>query len=164
MIPFLLVIAYYGVLFLCQLFNGSVLFPGVLIIPVGLFIHGPATYLDSIQATILYCLIGSILDVIFSFLPFGFSMVFCIFFYCMQKAIFNPGHPILPSHRIGFEQLANISYILSLFIFRNTPFNIFQFLSTASVSQICIFLLSDKMALCHKKLMFVHDNYMKYQR
>ncbi|MDR0741918.1 MAG: hypothetical protein LBE98_00430 [Puniceicoccales bacterium] len=164
MISFLLVIVYYGVLFLCQLFNGSILFPGILIIPVGLFVHNPATYLDSFQATILYCLIGPILDVIFPFLPFGFSAVFCIFFYCIQRAMFAPGHSVLSSHRILLEQVANISYILLLFIFRNTPFGIFQFLSTASVSQICIFLLSDKMALCHKKLMFVYDNYIKYQR
>ncbi|MDR1173576.1 MAG: hypothetical protein LBK24_02160 [Puniceicoccales bacterium] len=164
MISFLLAIVYYGVLFLCQLFNGTALFPGVLIVPVGLFVHGPATYLDSIRATILYCLIGPILDVTFPFLPFGFSAVFCIFFYCMQRAIFTPGYPILSSHRIGFEQVANISYILSLFIFRNTPFGIFQFLLTAGISQICVFLLSDGMALCHRKLMFIYDNYIKYQR
>ncbi|MDR2432150.1 MAG: hypothetical protein LBD34_00110 [Puniceicoccales bacterium] len=164
MISFLIAIVYYGVLFLCQLFNGFILFPGVLVIPVGLFIHGPSIYLDSIRATILYCLIGPILDVIFPFLPFGFSTVFCIFFYCMQRAMFRSGHPLLPLHRIGIEQVANISYILSLFIFRHTSFGILQFLSTAGVSQICTFLLSDKMALCHKKLMFVYDNYMKYQR
>jgi hypothetical protein len=129
-----------------------------------LFIHGPATYLNSIQATILYGLVGPILDLIFPFLPFGFSAIFFIFFYCTQRAIFNPGYPMLSSHRIGIEQLANISYILFLFIFRNTSFGIFQFLSTATVSQICVFLLSDKMATCHKKLMFLYDNYMKYQQ
>ncbi|MDR1528003.1 MAG: hypothetical protein LBS22_00205 [Puniceicoccales bacterium] len=164
MISFLLVIVYYGVLFLCQLFNGFLLFPGVLVVSVGLFVHGPSIYLNPIQAAILYCLIGPILDVIFPFLPFGFSTIFCMFFYCIQRAIFSPGHPVSSSHRIGPEQVANISYIISLFIFRNTPFSIFQFLSTASVSQICTFLLSDGMALCHRKLMFVCDNYIKYQR
>ncbi|MDR2629206.1 MAG: hypothetical protein LBC30_04425 [Puniceicoccales bacterium] len=164
MISFLLVTVYYGLLFLCQLFNGSVVFPGVLIVPVGLFIHGPATYLDSVQAAILYCLIGPILDVTFPFLPFGFSATFCIVFYCIERTIFIPGRPVLSFHRVSLEQVANISYILFLFIFRNTPFGILQFLSTAAVSQICVFLLSDRMALCHRKLMFVYDNYIKYQR
>jgi hypothetical protein len=164
MISLFLAIAYCCVLFLCQIFNGATLFPGVLIIPVGLFIHNTVPYLSSLQATILYCLIGSILDVIFPFLPFGISIIFCTFFYCTQKAVFSPRYSILPSYRIAFEQFANVLYILLLCIFRNVPFSLFHFLPTVILSQICIFLVSNKMAIFHKRLMAIYDNYMKYQK
>jgi hypothetical protein len=100
----------------------------------------------------------------FPFLPFGFSIIFCILFFCIQKAIFDPRHLSAPHYRAAFEQTSNFLYILLLFIFRSAPFGTLQFISTVILSQTCVFLASNRMVCVHKKLMSIYDNYAKYQR
>lgn len=164
MLIFLFAILYYFTVFLCQLFNNVTPFPNALIVPIGLFIYSPAIHLRPIQAIILCVATGLLFDATFWFLPFGFSVIFCLFFHCALGLIGSATASGEDRRRRTFEQFANISYVFFLFALGSAPFPVGKFLLTAALSQTVAFLVSGPMARAHAAIASVCDNYARYRR
>jgi hypothetical protein len=161
-IVFSFTILYCGVTLFCQLVN-NVTFGIVSIIPVGLFISHSAVYLGQISAVILYLLIGLTFDAMFPFMPFGFSSAFCLLFHCLQKLILNTTDQPAPTHRVLFEQISGVSYVVCLFIFRTAAFSPYQFLQTLASSQIFTMIMSRTMSAWQRDVVIACNNYTKYR-
>ncbi|MDR1433466.1 MAG: hypothetical protein LBI61_03995 [Puniceicoccales bacterium] len=155
---------HYSTLIFCQFFNNATQYPSALIVPVGLLIHDHGDYLGPIGGTILCLAIGLLLDATFWFLPFGFSVIFCLFFHCARKLLANAAADKAIRHRIACEQLANILYVFFLFALGSGPFPVSKFLATAALSQAAVFFSSGPMARAHVKIASFCDGYAKYGR
>jgi hypothetical protein len=138
------------------------IFPGILLVPIGLFIHFPVIYLRPTGAIVLYCAVGLVFDATFKSLPFGFTALFCIFFYCLQRSILSKGTTFAAWHRYAFEHTASILHILFLFVLREASFSLYQFLLTALLSQIFLVLAANPMTLAHRKIAFICNHHTKY--
>jgi hypothetical protein len=164
MIALAFAITHYCLIFFCQIFNNTTVFPSALLISVGLLPHSAPAYLGSCQAVALYCFIGFYLDAIFRFLPFGFSAIFLLFFYFTQNSIVGSGNSAVRQHRISMEQVSNLFYVIFLFSFRSAAFILSQFLVTLLISQTFVLLFSDPFAALHRRIAAFCDSYAKYKK
>ncbi|MDR1414039.1 MAG: hypothetical protein LBI56_03840 [Puniceicoccales bacterium] len=162
MLAVCLIILYHLLLILMQIFNNIAPFPGILVVPIGLCIYFPAAYMRPLGATLLYCIVGLAFDSAFKFLPFGFTSIFCILFYCLQQSIANEVTTPMPSGRFALEHAVNTLYIFALFFFRGASFALYQFLLTVFLSHIFLMLVSNPMALAQQKIVSICNRHSKY--
>lgn len=158
----LVIIFYWCIIFCCQLLNNTVTLAGILIIPIGLFIYCPLYHLNTIGATFLYCTIGLVFDTMFTFLPIGFTVFFLLCFDVLQKCLFNTEQAASNQQRTQIEQLSNFVYIICIFLFQHSKFNISQFLLTVIISQCFIFAFSTVSYKTVKTCINTCDRFSKY--
>lgn len=163
MIVAVFAIFHYFLLFFVQILNNTVMCTLAPIVPAGLFVHSPIFHLGTGKAITLCCLTGSMLDGVFPFCPFGFGATFYIFFHCAQRLILKSGYPLLARYRIALEQIATVSYVFFLFIFRPVPMSTCRLLLTAVFSQIFTLALSNRIFLCHGKIAAIWNNCARYR-
>ena len=161
MLVAMLILLYFVVTLICLAVNNTVLISGALIITIGLFIQFPMTILKKFDIFILYSVIGMFFDLIFEFLPFGFTMFFLLIFYAIQNIVVCDCNRPLPSERVKFEQLSNFIYVCALFMFNASRFRIFQFITTLILSQITVLILSSPTEKIQRKLSVVCGKYYK---
>jgi hypothetical protein len=149
-------------LFACQVFNNTTMLPGTLLLPIGLVIATPGQLLGLWRATALFCLIGTLLDAVYPFVPPGFGATFLACCHGIQRTIFPTTIGMLPSDRMVFEQAVTALYPCFLFIFRGTKFSIYQFATTILLSQLFTLALSRSSSVLHWKIIALENSYARY--
>ena len=130
----------YVIMLICRLLNA--VFWGEMPVIVGVFVCSPVIACSLFESIVFYTVLGFILDSLYPFLPFGFSLVFFMVFFCISKFLFPQELRAISAGKQGFEQIANFAYLSLLFAFSGRLVTSMRSIILIFLSQTLTFILS----------------------